>query len=176
MLVGHSCGATLALQVGMGRGWGGGGGGGNGVRVGVGEAKEVIPPLAIVGLEGIYDVPALVRRHADMDVYREFVAGAFGDDEGVWRRVSPTGARFDDTWATGRCVVLAHSRGDELVEWEQVEAMREVLRRQGWEENGRGRRLVMLEVSGNHDEVWEDGKEVAKAIGCAVQNLLEMEG
>lgn len=131
----------------------------------------------MVGIEGIYCLPSLVSYHADKpygDIYTAFVTGAFSSDPAVWRTASPALAEmFGDVVGV---VVLAHSRGDELVEWEQVEEMRGTLLGRGFGESvgedGNGKEVVMLEVEGKHDEVWEDGREVARAIGVAVERVI----
>ncbi|KAF1356931.1 Alpha/Beta hydrolase protein [Delphinella strobiligena] len=173
ILAGHSAGATLAFQVCMSRCWSLGG-----------AAKTVVPPLAVVGLEGIYDIPALIAYHSTRphsDIYDAFTHSAFGERyqsvEGervdVWGRASPTQGDYERL-GEGVLVVLAHSREDELVEWEQVELVRGVLEQQGW---GRGgRRLEMLELRGRHDEVWEEGGEVARAVEVAVGRSVEVLG
>ena len=94
--------------------------------------------------------------------------------------MSPTSASLDETWKDGSLVVLAHSREDELVEWEQVELMQKALKGQGWQEEvlenagiqGGRKELLMLEVHGGHDEVWERGKEMARAIEICIQRVL----
>ena len=52
ILVGHSCGATLALQVAMKRYWG------SQYESTFALELNVEPPRAVVGLEGIYDIPS----------------------------------------------------------------------------------------------------------------------
>ena len=161
ILVGHSCGATLALQAAMKRYWG------SQYESTFALELNVVPPVAIVGLEGLFDIPALVKYHEDEPMYRDFITNAFGVSG--WDAVSPTSADFDESWPDGRLVVLGHSHGDTLVEWEQPELQGKALEAQGWKENG-GRRLKIFELEGDHNEVWETG-EAARAIEWAVQEL-----
>lgn len=137
---------------------------------------EVSPPTAILGTAGIYDLRLLRDNHRDMAVYQEFVESAFGKDEGVWDAVSPAkvgGVAGVEGWRGGRVVVLAHSPEDALVDASQGEAMRWALT--GWESaQGQGRRVVMLPVKGGHDDVWEKGEELARAISLTVEELLKM--
>ncbi|KAK9454566.1 Alpha/Beta hydrolase protein [Dipodascopsis uninucleata] len=89
VLVGHSAGACIALQV---------------LRfmfrsktmdgnapLGAGISNDVIISLCdsisdVVGVEGIYDLEGLVAEYPD---YRSFVTLAFGSDESNWREPSP---------------------------------------------------------------------------------------
>jgi hypothetical protein len=133
------------------------------------SGEKLIAPSAVVGIEGLYDLPALVKYHADMPVYRQFVAGAFGEDESVWRDESPALAnqRLKTLWRTTDLVLLAHSREDGLVEWEQVEAMQRAM--ETHRPNGELKSAMqVLELTGTHDEVWERGEGVARAIQLTV--------
>ena len=161
ILVGHSCGATLAFQVAMKRYWG------SQYESTLALELNVIPPRAFVGLEGIYDIPALVKHHREQPVYTDFICNAFG--QSGWDVVSPTNAHFEETWPDGKLVVLAHSSEDELVELEQPELQRKALEAQGWKDSGE-RRIKSFELKGNHDEVWETG-EAARAVVWTAQEL-----
>ncbi|KAF2207950.1 hypothetical protein CERZMDRAFT_114912 [Cercospora zeae-maydis SCOH1-5] len=167
LLVGHSCGAALALQVAMKRYWG--------QQYESTPALElnVAPPLAILGIAGLYDLPALVQWHSDSPFYHDFVAAAFGPDKAAWKAVSPTSADFKSSWEDGKLVVIAHSRDDELVEWEQPELMMKTLHAQGFHDSGL-RRTKLLELTGKHDQVWQDGGEVARAIEFTVREFVGM--
>ncbi len=161
ILVGHSCGATLAMQVGMKRYWG------SQYESTYALELNVVPPVAIVGLEGIYDIPALVKNHEHIPVYRDFVQNAFGP--AGWDAASPSNGDFIESWSEGQLMVLAHSPEDSLVEAEQPEMMKDALTRQGWA-NGTTRTVQTLELHGEHDEIWKSG-EAAKAIELALQSL-----
>lgn len=163
ILVGHSCGATLALQVAMKRYWG------SQYESTLALELNVEPPGVIVGLEGIYDIPALLQYHEDQPAYKDFIHNAFGP--AGWKTVSPTNADFDESWPDGKIVLLAHSPEDSLVEWEQVDLQTQALQAQGWKSEGE-RIAKMLELKGDHDEIWQTG-EAARAIEFAIQTLSE---
>lgn len=164
ILIGHSVGATLAFQVAMKRYWG------SQYESTFALELNVVPPMAIVGLEGIYDIPGLVERHTEQKVYRDFVVNAV--DPKDWREASPVSGEYEESWGEGQVVVLAHSREDELVEVEQTEGMREVLEDQGFEAGpGRnGKRVRRVELTGDHDGVWRTG-EAGRAIEVAMREL-----
>ncbi|CAL5870882.1 uncharacterized protein PFLUO_LOCUS5123 [Penicillium psychrofluorescens] len=200
ILVGHSCGATLAFQTVMGAV------AGHREQSFTGDANEpgagaetvfsspgslpprlTTHPTAIVGVAGIYDMRKLRDTHREISAYREFIEGAFGTDEKLWDAVSPAqvvGSRgVEGGWKVGRLAVLAHSRDDELVDEAQLDSMRESLR--GWEETeaqvlvddelaSKHRRVCGLPLSGAHDEIWSNGKELARAIIFAFRELQDM--
>lgn len=165
MLVGHSCGATLAFQAVM---------------------KSMTPtplvsnavacyykfPIAILGMAGIYNLRFLRDSHRDISAYQEIIEGAFGGDESVWDAVSP-GVVGVDAWEEGRVVVLAHSEGDELCNVAQSEGMKQRL--EGWEEDRSSgeRKVHFLSIEGKHDEAWEKGAELARAIMFTLSRLQE---
>jgi kynurenine formamidase len=158
VLVGHSCGAALAFQVAMRRYWG------SHYESTYALELNVVPPMAVLGVEGIYDLPALVRNHAKEPFYKAFVINAFGPDEAAWRAASPVSGKYAESWPEGKLAVLAHSREDELVEWEQVDNQHRALKQQGFDEVSGERRLKLVEVRGKHDQVWQEGGELARAI------------
>ncbi|KAL9120800.1 MAG: hypothetical protein Q9187_002644 [Circinaria calcarea] len=160
MIVGHSCGATLALQVTMGR-WS--------ARKETGTgARYVKMPIAVVCVEGMYDLELLRNTHQEYPVYQEFLQGAFGPDE-QWGNASPAKGKIEETWTDGKVLLLAHSREDELVDWLQVETMVNTLK-----EEKVGIKVTVLELKGKHDEIWENGVEMARAVKVALNTLKEM--
>ncbi|CAK4032847.1 alpha beta-hydrolase [Lecanosticta acicola] len=167
VLAGHSCGACLVLQVAMKRFWG------SQYESTLALELNVTPPLAIVGIEGLYDLPALVKNHSNQPLYRNFTESAFGADQNSWAPVSPTHSNLNETWQDGKLVVLAHSRSDELVEWEQPELMMKSLKAQAFKDSG-DRRFKLMELHGTHDQVWKEGKEVANAIEFTIREVLKM--
>ena len=181
VLVGHSCGGTLALQVAMsgGKKWGD-----SSEKKEYGEEKTPMP-IAIVPVEAITDIQSLVKSHASQSMYEEFVVAAFGKETDEWKAASPViGTYGEERWSAGRLVMLAQSREDELVEWEQCDLLLKILKEQGWEEKSSGaenrdrrasvaQEVRMLELKGQHDEIWEKGKELARAIEATVQNLVQ---
>ncbi|KAJ5436785.1 hypothetical protein N7445_007670 [Penicillium cf. griseofulvum] len=199
ILVGHSCGATLAFQAVMGAVSGHreqaspGSTGKPDTSVGfVSASPGPLPPAltaqptAIVGVAGIYDLRRLRDTHADISAYQEFIEGAFGMDEVLWDGVSPAqmaGSRgVDCGWKSGRLAVLAYSQDDELVDASQTEVMKEALG--NWEKTEAqipkqellhgDRRVRVLSISGAHDEAWENGEQLARAVTFAFEQLQEM--
>lgn len=165
ILMGHSCGATIAFQLAIGLLKEDGGESGFG--------KGVERPIGLVGLEGLYDLPLLVKNHNDEEFYREFVESAFPGGERVWRDVSPVSADRDRFWEDVRVVILGMSREDELVEWEQVEVMRRAVDPiRGRESKGK---LKLLELDGRHDEAWEKGMGVLRALEAALRLMFGKE-
>lgn len=153
--MGHSCGATMVFQLAMGllpREQGGESGFG----------VDVAKPVALVGLEGLYDLPLMVENHEDVPYYAAFVASAFGYDEKLWKRVSPVSADVSKIWKDTKCVVLGMSEEDELVEWEQVEVMYRHVNSSAAMEKDQTCKLVKL--TGKHDECWSKGDGIIKAL------------
>jgi pimeloyl-ACP methyl ester carboxylesterase len=162
VLVGHSVGATMGLQYVMelprekGRG-----------RMGPFPGPE---PHAVVGVEGLYDLRGLVKRCGDG--YREFIAGAYGEEEELWGRMSP--ALFKGNWLEDsrtynrlcHLVVLGWSPDDELVDGTEIDVMEETLR------NGYfGVTRVFRDLEGSHDGVVEDGEAIARVLISTVEEL-----
>lgn len=180
ILIGHSCGATLALQTIMRseKAWSG--------RDERGKVEEKVwQPAGMVLLCGIYDIPLLCKPTTPrfvpyVPIYREFVEGAFGEDESVWRKASPVFHEgFGETWKQeDRLVVLADSAEDGMVPPEQGEEMLKVLVRQGWKmdneeigERTKERTVVRVELKDGHDAIWEDGGQIAKVIEDVLKRL-----
>ncbi|EEQ90396.2 arylformamidase [Blastomyces dermatitidis ER-3] len=171
ILVGHSCGATLAFQAVMGS------------VLSVGTTGSGTPgqnmklPITIVGVEGIYDLRALRDNFKHLPVYQEFIEATFGSDENVWDGLSPAQVEgqqgIEGGWVNGRLAVLAHSKADELVDIGQLRAMAKVLdmwRAAG--SQGRSRNVLLLDdLKGAHDEIWSKGDALAQVIVKAISEL-----
>ncbi|ODM21820.1 hypothetical protein SI65_02664 [Aspergillus cristatus] len=164
LLAGHSCGATLAFQCVM-----------DGLQL-HDEEEDIAQPKAILGTEGIYDVRLLRDTHKHITAYQEFSEGAFGSDESVWDAASPAAKGEDGLsgvergWKSGLVAIVAHSEEDNLVDRGQANAMTNVLYR--WEaRKERTRRVIWLQLKGEHDEPWEKGDELARAIAATIQEL-----
>lgn len=243
VLVGHSVGATMALKILLGGLGSGREGGGIGIDIGTAATAKI---KAIVSLSGIADFAALRDAHLESrEAYDAFCTAAFGEeDEGKWElaRVFPRHGQHQQGEGEGlsaglrdmmdkdveeeeeessmEVVVLGQGKADELVEWEQVEFLREGLRRKGWkeaaernDENGnkgeeygydekekraerRGgrnfgggirfrknrtrerkrKRMAVVELEGGHDDVWEQGREIARCVELAIEMLVGKEG
>ena len=165
LLLGHGCGATIALQVAMSRKW---------TRSGpvLDSADDNIkPPIAILGIDGIYDIPLLRNRNMGLKRYQVMIEGAFGNDEPDWEAASPaTWTKYAETWKEGRLVMLVHSREDELLDWSQLEAMERC-----WSEKQEsGDTLIEMkiqEIKGRHAEIWQKGVGMAGPIAEAILSL-----
>jgi len=198
--VGHSCGATLLMQLVSG--------------IGLDQEDDedekkntkkekastggvaVVGPEALILLAGIYNIPLMLRNHAPpacpehiSNIYKTFVKGAFGEDEGEkeeeYIKVSPVTGKYDtQQWPEGRLLVICHSYEDELVERAQRDVMCVALDRQGWsivmevgdeedEVRAEGRRVLNVrDLRGSHDWAWEDGKQIATLMAEAVGRLV----
>lgn len=167
VIVGHSAGATLAFQSWVQRC----------------PCATYRPAKAIVGLAGIYNLPAVVKNHASIPFYRMMVTNAFGPDESVWVKASPVNGNYEEQWEAGGLdvAVLAASEEDDLIEKEQWTEMQAVLECQGWKvvdatsipekQAGRQKELLILPLKGGHDEMWEKGGELRRSIEVVISRL-----
>ncbi|KAK1782950.1 Alpha/Beta hydrolase protein [Copromyces sp. CBS 386.78] len=176
VLVGHSCGATLALQACM-----------DPVRwkdleesvtYGYRGLYEVAKPKTVVGLNGLYDLAGFIDNPPKgyerlREAYREFVTGAFGSDEKVWREACPASAeRWLGQWKLGhgegkRKVVLVQSLEDSLVPVEQTELMAAYLEKENEqldEDNKIEVAVLMEKKGGDHDEIWQRGDRLGEIL------------
>lgn len=121
---------------------------------------EVLPfrhPVAALSLCGIYDFAALRDAHlSNRQIYDDFTTAAFGrEEDGGWDR----GNTKKEFSKKVEVVVLAHSKTDTLVDWKQTEVMRASLLAMGPRAKG-----VLIEVKGDHKEIYEKGEELARAV------------
>ncbi|KAG5917156.1 hypothetical protein E4U42_007371 [Claviceps africana] len=163
ILVGHSCGATLAFQAAM-----------NPERWAAGTVKDPIhAPWMVLGINGLYDMLELTENPGGQhDQYRptyaQITRNAFGHDKDVWRAISPA---FVDDWATewpdGRHVMLVQGPQDELVPYRQGERMKDSL------VGSKADRLVveLTDGDGEHDDIWRKGTLLAKLLTRAVDTV-----
>ena len=176
MLVGHSVGATLALNALLGM-----------------REKGLVMPKGIVGVSGIYDFLRLHERHPE---YRGMTRNAIGEErwEGVsvarkgkkefeeaWRGVERVNADEENEGRRKRWMILAHSKEDGLVPWSQVEELAGVFEDEQQEQQhdegdggGEGVEIMsrVIEIKGKHNACWEDGHELARVICEAVGEIL----
>lgn len=161
LLVGHSCGATLAYQVIMGGVWC------------QQTSTALAMPLGVLGVAGLYDLTGLQAHHPNVPIYRELLENAFGPNN--WDHASPAYwleelGSLKETWQNGRLAVVAHSEDDELVEREQILTMWEVLT--GSRNASVARRDELVWLRGTHDQLWSQGTELASLIMKAVDWLV----
>jgi kynurenine formamidase len=151
VLVGHSCGATLAFQV---------------------VKRLRLQPKAIVGLAGIYDIVKFVEDERQSQelypIYKQIVVGAFGEAEDVWTNASPASYSSADLpkLLEGSKTIIGHSKSDELCRFAQSETMDARLKEAGIPAAA----FIQFENS-RHDEMWQKGLDVAEAIAVAIRSL-----
>ncbi|KAH6611071.1 kynurenine formamidase, partial [Trichoderma cornu-damae] len=154
VLVGHSAGGTLIHQVIM-----------NGdASCGWGPSAPL--PSALISISGIYDLRGLADRHGA--AYEAFTTGAFGPDKQVWDAASP--ARFAGSFAAlwpnpRRLVILANSAEDTLIDMPELDGMEAKLIRDGIAP------VAIRDLTLEHDQIWEDGTQVAALVATAVAKL-----
>ncbi|CAD0107241.1 unnamed protein product [Aureobasidium uvarum] len=99
--------------------------------------------------------------------YREFVTAAFGEDEKIWATASQLCCRLQK-WQGN--VLLIQSVSDELVDMQQTDLMVDKLVMQGFTKTtttvagNESKQVSKIVIDCLHDEVWEKGVELAKAI------------
>lgn len=145
--MGHSAGATLALQLPMGA-----------ASLGATPPSEVQMPRALVGISGIYELHAFNGRHDEN--YTQFIAGAFGKDHAAWNKVVPAtfSGSFKDALPTKPLIILAWSPDDTLVDEPEIDGMASKLKSDGVE------CTVIKNLTHDHDFVWQDGKQIARLL------------
>ena len=167
VLTGHSCGGALAFQAGLQPP----------SYYGI-EGLEIIPcPVAILGLNGLYDLAALVNSlGAEHELLRQdytnMLLSAFGTDERVWRAASPT--YFDAALITRRVkqgqaprlVLLDQSHDDQLVPMNQKLQLEATLR-----EVVGLRTLPGHRCTGKHAEPWQQGYVIGDSIRDVLAEL-----
>ncbi|OHE93215.1 hypothetical protein CORC01_11532 [Colletotrichum orchidophilum] len=151
ILIGHSAGATLALQLPMGS-----------VALGAVPPPKVKMPSAFIGVSGIYELSNFNARHEH--TYTQFIAGAFGDDQESWNKVVPAtfSGSFKDALPTKPLILLAWSTEDSLVDEPEIDTMAAKLSKDGVE------CTVVKDLTHDHDFVWEDGKQIARLLSEAL--------
>lgn len=134
ILSGHSCGATLAFQAALQ----------SPAYYGLQDVPDGPSPAAIMGLNGLYDLPALVDAlGAEHEMLRQddtmMLSNAFGADQRAWISASP--ARLDAARIAERIVerggprlvLLEQSPDDQLAPMNQRDRIAATLRLvNGW--------------------------------------------
>ena len=169
ILSGHSCGACLAFQATL-----------QPPRYyGLNNVPDAPCPAAVLGLNGLYDLPALVNglgaSHAHLkEEYEMLLSNAFGTDKSKWPAASPAG--FDPTEITERVredksprlVVLDQSREDQLVPLNQKERLEATLRKV------RGMQVVAgHRCTATHAAPWEQGAMIWDSLRDILRMLQE---
>ena len=160
ILSGHSCGACLSLQATLQPPR----------HYGLKNLPDAPCPAALLGLNGLYDLPGLVNglgaSHEHLrDEYEMLLSNAFGADKGKWPAASP--ARFDSAEIAERVreskapqlVVLDQSTEDQLVPMNQREKLEANLSKVS------GLRVVEgHRCTGKHSAPWEQGVMIWESI------------
>lgn len=126
------------------------------------------PPLAVLGVSGMYDLPLFVIGHPDQE---SIIKNAIGDDVSVWKAASPALNVGKKGWRDPQLAMLAHSRDDQEVDEGQPQTMLQALEDHPSDsgEGGGQRRNRLIMLKGQHNELWEEGSQLAKAIEEAVE-------
>ncbi|KAH8649719.1 Alpha/Beta hydrolase protein [Tricladium varicosporioides] len=151
VLIGHSCGATLALQTVMRHSL---------------LVDQNIPaiqnPEVIVGVAGIYDLRLIRDTHKEITAYNDFLVGAFGENEEEWDHLSPAKFQnFRKSWPEGKKLILVSSSGDELVDEAQMDCMSEFILSMG---SGINIEMQKGTLKERHNDIWKNGVEMAGVI------------
>lgn len=160
-LIGHSAGAFISFQL------------------LTSKIPNFTPPRAIFGIDGIYDLNALVEEYPD---YRGFVVNAFTEDEELWKKASPANGNYHLVQGSYRSsnvsrystvdnaspgdstkssksqailydgyILLGQSADDELLSWRQTNIAKESL----FLKSSSPPRYDLKELHGLHDEVYK---------------------
>ena len=167
ILSGHSCGACLAFQAILQPPR----------HYGLGYLPDAPCPAAMLGLDGLYDLPALVdglgaaheRLRGD---YETMLSRAFGADQRIWPAASP--AHFDPAGIAGRVrngkaprlVVLDQSTEDQLVPMNQLERFQAQLGKVSGLRVTQGHRCT-----GGHTAPWQEGAMIWESLQDIVKLL-----
>jgi kynurenine formamidase len=170
-LSGHSAGACLAFQSILQPPR----------HYGLGYLPEPPCPAALLGLNGLYEVPALATAdglgasHAHLrDDYEMMLSRAFGTDKDAWPDASP--ASFDPAGIAGRIhegnaprlAVLDQSTEDQLVPMNQKDRLTATLAKVTGLRVAQGHRLT-----GKHAAPWEEGTMIYQSLLDTLQLLQE---
>lgn len=163
ILVGHSCGAFLALQVAMRRYWG------EQYESSYADELNVVPPATIVGVNGIYSLEDLVDEYDKSPAYLAFVSGAFGSRRSDWKGCSPVSGDYAEHWPDGRLLVLVHSIADELLSQRQRLVMLDHIESSKWVKLD-GHKITTRDLRDlKHDEVWQRPSQLAAVLDEVIE-------
>ncbi|OLN96747.1 Kynurenine formamidase 1 [Colletotrichum chlorophyti] len=119
------------------------------------EDASIPKPAAVLGVSGIYDYPQLHITHPDYDY---LVLNAMREDQLI--EASPAKVDAENYAALDlEAFVVAHSRDDGFVPWDQVESIEATLDSLP----DLGTKTHVVELQGAHNEIWRGGAALAKA-------------
>lgn len=154
VLIGHSAGGTLVHQVIMN----------NDASCAWGPAAPL--PAALISISGIHDLRGLADRHGG--VYDSFISDAFGSDRLAWDAASPAnlpGSYKSLCPSEPRLFILATSAEDTLIDVDELDNMEAKLIKDGITP------IAIRNLRLEHDNIWEDGTQVAELVAKAVAEL-----
>ncbi|KAI1147063.1 alpha/beta-hydrolase [Nemania diffusa] len=150
------------------------------------QAGHPVLPAAIVAFGGLYDFTGINERYGG--AYAPFFRGAFGADPEGWDAAAPIkfAGSYAEKWPGGKIALLGWSPDDTLVDEPEADNMTQRLRdvdgfvaeRPGEDQESAGsvggseKRLILLkDVRGDHDEIWQSGEHVARMVWITLEKL-----
>ncbi|KAI8952471.1 alpha/beta-hydrolase [Xylaria longipes] len=149
--------------------------------VGTRQVEHPVLPAAIVAFEGLYDFTGVNERFGG--AYASFFRSAFGDDPEGWDAAAPIklSGNYAERWTSGEFVLLGWSTDDTLVDEPEADNMAQRLRDvdgfvegdggEGDGGEGEKRLLLLKDLRGDHDEIWQRSEEVARMVWIALRKL-----
>ncbi|KAI0550758.1 alpha/beta-hydrolase [Xylaria curta] len=140
------------------------------------QAKDPLLPAAIISFGGLYDFTGINERFSG--AYASFFRSAFGDDPEVWDAAAPVkfSGSYAERWVGGGFLLIGSSKGDTLVDEPEADNMAQRLRDvdgfvEGDESVGEKKLLLLKDLRGDHNEIWERGEEVSRMVWIALRKL-----
>ncbi|KAI1754603.1 alpha/beta-hydrolase [Xylaria castorea] len=141
------------------------------------QAEYPLLPAAVVAFEGLYDFTGVNERFGG--AYASFFRSAFGDDPEGWDAAAPISfsGRYAERWVGGEFFLLGWSTDDTLVDGPEADNMaRRLIDVDGFVEGdgsstGEKKLLLLKDLRGDHDEIWQRGEEVARMVWIALRKL-----
>ncbi|KAI0157656.1 alpha/beta-hydrolase [Xylariaceae sp. FL1272] len=166
VLLGHSAGASMCFQLLSSSKDGATG-------VAVTDTKEPALPRAMVPFCGLYDFAGINARFDGQ--YAVFFNGAFGDSPEDWAAGCPIefSGNYVEKWPGKSFLLLGLSPTDSLVDEPETQNMARRLREKDRFTEGGGDHevLVLSDLVGDHDELWQSGEHVARMAWIALRRV-----
>jgi kynurenine formamidase len=170
ILLGHSAGACLAFQASLQ----------SPLYYGLKNIPEPPRPAIIAGLNGLYDLPALVHQTDTSHLgttndYNTMLTSVYGADESIWANASP--AQMEPDLIARRLlenkipplIWLDQSTGDQLVPGNQLKRFSANLNKV------KGLRVITgKRCKGRHAAPWQQGKMIWDTITDVIETLKEI--
>ncbi|KAI1735104.1 alpha/beta-hydrolase [Xylaria scruposa] len=133
-------------------------------------------PAAIISFGGLYDFTGINERFGG--AYASFFRSAFGDDPEDWDAAAPIKfpGSYAERWIGGEFLLIGSSKEDTLVDEPEADNMAQRLRDVDGFVEGDGsaeekKLLLLTDLRGDHNEIWERGTEVARMVSIALRKL-----